>query len=45
MTKMANENSPAETDMDSIECFQNYSASEVFVQGLAGLVDRSRIRM
>lgn len=24
---------------ESIECFQNYTASEVFVQGLAGLVN------
>ncbi|XP_053618335.1 kxDL motif-containing protein CG10681 [Plodia interpunctella] len=27
----------------SIECFQNYSAPEVFVQGLAGMVDQSDV--
>ncbi|VEN43976.1 unnamed protein product [Callosobruchus maculatus] len=27
----------------SIECFQNYSAPEVFVQGLAGIVDQQDV--
>lgn len=27
----------------SMECFQNYSASEVFVQGLAGLVNQGDV--
>ncbi|XP_049880211.1 kxDL motif-containing protein CG10681 [Pectinophora gossypiella] len=37
---MANET--PESDF-SIECFQNYSAPEVFVQGLAGMVDQSDV--
>lgn len=41
--KMTTENSPVETDNDSIECFQNYTASEVFIQGLAGLVDQQDV--
>lgn len=32
-------NSMAQESDISIECFQNYTASEVFVQGLAGLVN------
>ncbi|VVC96858.1 kxDL motif-containing protein CG10681 [Leptidea sinapis] len=39
---MANET--PESDF-SIECFQNYSAPEVFVQGLAGIVDQSDVEM
>lgn len=34
-------NSMQESELESIECFQNYTASEVFVQGLAGLVNFS----
>ncbi|KAL0811662.1 hypothetical protein ABMA28_009112 [Loxostege sticticalis] len=37
---MANET--PESDF-SIECFQNYSAPEVFVQGLAGMVDQTDV--
>lgn len=29
----------------SIECFQNYSAPEVFVQGLAGMVDQNDVEL
>lgn len=29
-----------ESDGGSIECFQNYTAAEVFIQGLAGIVDQ-----
>lgn len=39
-TKMANDT--PESDF-SIECFQNYSAPEVFVQGLAGMVDQTDV--
>lgn len=39
---MANET--PESDF-SIECFQNYSAPEVFVQGLAGMVDQSDVEV
>ncbi|XP_038218396.1 kxDL motif-containing protein CG10681 [Zerene cesonia] len=35
-------NDTPESDF-SIECFQNYSAPEVFVQGLAGMVDQSDV--
>ncbi|KAI5635300.1 hypothetical protein NE865_11992 [Phthorimaea operculella] len=35
-------NGTPESDF-SIECFQNYSAPEVFVQGLAGMVDQSDV--
>ncbi|XP_022119716.2 kxDL motif-containing protein CG10681 [Pieris rapae] len=37
-------NDTPESDF-SIECFQNYSAPEVFVQGLAGMVDQSDVEM
>lgn len=40
---MMAENSSVDTDNDSIECFQNYTASEVFIQGLAGLVDQQDV--
>lgn len=41
---MASENSCTEVeDNDSIECFQNYTASEVFIQGLAGLIDQQDV--
>ncbi|XP_026294416.1 kxDL motif-containing protein CG10681 isoform X1 [Frankliniella occidentalis] len=39
---MASENTP-ESDLGSIECFQNYTASEVFIQGLAGIVDQQDV--
>lgn len=29
----------------SIECFQNYTAAEVFVQGLAGVVNQGDIEI
>ncbi|CAH1106725.1 unnamed protein product [Psylliodes chrysocephalus] len=29
----------------SIECFQNYSAPEVFIQGLAGIVDQQDVEL
>lgn len=39
------ENSPQHSRSDTgaspnVECFQNYNASEVFVQGLAGMVNQ-----
>lgn len=36
------QNTP-ESDSGSIECFQNYTASEVFVQGLAGMVNQQDV--
>lgn len=36
------QNTP-ESDIGSIECFQNYTAPEVFVQGLAGIVDQQDV--
>lgn len=39
---MANEVTP-ESELCSIECFQNYTAPEVFIQGLAGLVDQQDV--
>ncbi|XP_067003025.1 kxDL motif-containing protein CG10681 isoform X2 [Anabrus simplex] len=39
---MAAENTP-ESDLGSIECFQNYTAPEVFIQGLAGIVDQQDV--
>ncbi|XP_020711170.1 kxDL motif-containing protein CG10681 isoform X2 [Athalia rosae] len=32
-----------ESDAGSFECFQNYTAPEVFVQGLAGIVDQQDV--
>ncbi|XP_024085142.1 kxDL motif-containing protein CG10681 isoform X1 [Cimex lectularius] len=32
-----------ESDLGSIECFQNYTASEVFIQGLAGMVHQQDV--
>ncbi|XP_012285591.1 kxDL motif-containing protein CG10681 [Orussus abietinus] len=32
-----------ESDGGSFECFQNYTAPEVFVQGLAGIVDQQDV--
>ncbi|XP_045762893.1 kxDL motif-containing protein CG10681 [Maniola jurtina] len=37
-------NDTPESDF-SIECFQNYSAPEVFVQGLAGMVDQTDVEV
>ncbi|XP_039297375.1 kxDL motif-containing protein CG10681 [Nilaparvata lugens] len=39
---MATETTP-ESDIGSIECFQNYTAPEVFIQGLAGIVDQQDV--
>jgi len=36
------ENTP-ESDLGSIESFQNYTAPEVFIQGLAGIVDQQDV--
>ena len=36
------QNTP-ESESVSIECFQNYTASEVFVQGLAGMIDQQDV--
>ncbi|CAH2097334.1 unnamed protein product [Euphydryas editha] len=41
---MALANDTPESDF-SIECFQNYSAPEVFVQGLAGMVDQTDVEV
>lgn len=32
-----------ESDTGSFECFRNYTAPEVFVQGLAGIVDQQDV--
>lgn len=32
-----------ESEIGSIECFQNYTVSEVFIQGLAGIVDQQDV--
>lgn len=32
-----------ESDVGSFECFTNYTAPEVFIQGLAGLVDQQDV--
>ena len=32
-----------DSEIGSIECFQNYTASEVFIQGLAGIVDQQDV--
>ncbi|XP_063975154.1 kxDL motif-containing protein CG10681 [Diachasmimorpha longicaudata] len=32
-----------ESDAGSFECFQNYTAPEVFIQGLAGIVDQQDV--
>ncbi|RZF33307.1 hypothetical protein LSTR_LSTR007652 [Laodelphax striatellus] len=39
---MATETTP-ESDIGSIECFQNYTSPEVFIQGLAGIVDQQDV--
>lgn len=36
---------PDSADIGSIECFQNFTAPEVFVQGLAGIVDQRDVEM
>lgn len=45
MESEVSDHSPVDTDNESIniECFQNYTASEVFIQGLAGLVDQQDV--
>ena len=35
--------SSPESDLGSIECFQNYTAPEVFVQGLAGQINQEDV--
>lgn len=40
-TMQGSEGTP-ESDF-SIECFQNYTAPEVFIQGLAGIVDQQDV--
>lgn len=42
---MSNKTSPESEDIGSIECFQNFTAPEVFVQGLAGIVDQQDVEM
>jgi hypothetical protein len=42
------ENAMADTSSDldetpSIECFQNYTAPEVFIQGIAGIVNQEDV--
>lgn len=32
-----------ESELNHFECFQNYTAPEVFVQGLAGIVNQSDV--
>jgi len=32
-----------DSELGSIECFQNYTAPEVFIQGLAGIVDQQDV--
>ncbi|KAK0090160.1 hypothetical protein PV325_002585 [Microctonus aethiopoides] len=39
---MATQGTP-ESDAGSFECFQNYTAPEVFIQGLAGIVDQQDV--
>lgn len=39
---MAVSGSP-ESDVGSFECFQNYTAPEVFVQGLAGQINQQDV--
>ncbi|XP_017893612.1 protein CBFA2T3-like isoform X2 [Ceratina calcarata] len=40
---MATAQGTPESDTGSFECFQNYTAPEVFVQGLAGIVDQQDV--
>lgn len=40
---MAGAQGTPESDAGSFECFQNYTAPEVFVQGLAGIVDQQDV--
>lgn len=42
---MSNKTSPDIEDIGSIECFQNFTAPEVFVQGLAGIVDQQHVEL
>lgn len=41
--KMATAQGTPESDTGSFECFQNYTAPEVFIQGLAGIVDQQDV--
>lgn len=34
-----------ESEFNNFECFQNYTAPEVFVQGLAGIVNQSDVEV
>lgn len=38
LDRLEEPNVPRSPSSEKYECFQNYTASEVFVQGLAGLV-------
>ncbi|XP_032455405.1 kxDL motif-containing protein CG10681 isoform X2 [Nasonia vitripennis] len=40
---MAGAQGTPESEAGSFECFQNYTAPEVFVQGLAGIVDQQDV--
>lgn len=40
---MATAQGTPESDTGSFECFQNYTAPEVFIQGLAGIVDQQDV--
>lgn len=34
-----------ESEFSNFECFQNYTAPEVFIQGLAGIVNQGDVEM
>lgn len=40
---MATAQGTPESDTGSFECFQNYTAPEVFIQGFAGIVDQQDV--
>lgn len=43
INEMATAQGTPESDTGSFECFQNYTAPEVFIQGLAGIVDQQDV--
>lgn len=44
-TRRLNQPGSPESEFNNFECFQNYTAPEVFVQGLAGIVNQGDVEV
>lgn len=44
-SRRLNHHGTPESEFSNFECFQNYTAPEVFVQGLAGIVNQGDVEI